>query len=103
MMKTGLVSKNILIVLALILICTFNISAGGANEAKDDGKLVFGMTSRDIAPPFAKAIIYGAMKRAEELDIELVITNANNDVLKQIEQTADMIPSVMILEKDFIR
>lgn len=90
-MKTGLIRKSIMIILAMILICTFNVSAGGANETKDDGKLTFGMTSRDIAPPFAKAIIYGAMKRAEELDIDLVITNANNDVLKQIEQTADLI------------
>ena len=75
--------------LFLATFCAITVVQPKSASAKD--KLVFGMTSRDIAPPFAKAIIYGAKKRADKLGIKLIITNANNSVLKQIEQTDDMI------------
>lgn len=86
--------KFVVFGLTCIFLAVFALgySPGNAEaQAKKGDKLLFGMTSRDIAPPFAKAIIYGAKKRANKLGVELVITNANNDVIKQIQQTDDLI------------
>ncbi len=49
-------------------------------------ELVFGMTARDATPPYARAMIYGAEKKAKELGIKIVVKDSANDVLKQLEQ-----------------
>lgn len=57
------------------------ISLPGATLAKD---LVFGMTGRDMTPPYARAIKAGAEKKAKELGVKLVAKDSQNDVLKQL-------------------
>ena len=70
--------KNLLFVgLAFVVV----ISITGNALAKD---LVFGMTGRDMTPPYARAMEAGAEKKAKELGVKLVAKDSQNDVLKQL-------------------
>ena len=53
----------------------------GTCQAKE---LVFGMTGRDMAPPYARAMEAGAQKKAKELGVKLLIKDSQNDILKQM-------------------
>ncbi len=46
--------------------------------------LVFGMTGRDMTPPYARAIEAGAEKKAHELGVKLISKDSQNDILKQL-------------------
>lgn len=70
--------KNLLFVgLAFVAV----ISITGNALAKD---LVFGMTGRDMTPPYARAMEAGAEKKAKELGVKLVAKDSQNDILKQL-------------------
>lgn len=47
-------------------------------------ELVFGMTGRDMTPPYAQAMEAGAEKKAKELGVKLILKDSQNDVLKQM-------------------
>lgn len=47
-------------------------------------QLVFGMTGRDMTPPYARAMEAGAEKKAGELGVKLIPKDSQNDVLKQM-------------------
>jgi len=47
-------------------------------------QLVFGMTGRDMSPPYARAMEAGAQEKARELGVKLVMKDSQNDILKQM-------------------
>ncbi|WP_024333290.1 sugar ABC transporter substrate-binding protein [Desulfotignum balticum] len=57
------------------------LSLVGSVQAK---ALVFGMTGRDMTPPYARAIEAGAEKKAHELGVKLLLKDSQNDILKQL-------------------
>jgi len=68
-----------LIILGISLLSTLLL--GGIGQAKE---LVFGMTGRDMTPPYARAIEAGAEKKAHELGVKLLPKDSQNDILKQL-------------------
>ena len=66
------------IILALVLALT---GISGVVQAKD---LVFGLTGRDMTPPYARAMEVGADRKAKELGIKVIAKDSQNDILKQL-------------------
>jgi len=64
------------------LAMALTITIPGSAPAKD---LVFGMTGRDMTPPYARAMESGAEKKAKELGVKLILKDSQNDVLKQLD------------------
>jgi ribose transport system substrate-binding protein len=69
------------VVLVLSIVMVLGMAVNGVCK-----ELVFGMTARDATPPYARAMIYGAEKKAKELGVKVVVKDSANDVLKQLEQ-----------------
>ena len=71
--------KNILVFLGASLLMVPVVSTHVHAKA-----LVFGMTGRDMTPPYARAMEAGAEKKAKELGVKLIPKDSQNDVLKQM-------------------
>ncbi|OHD76449.1 MAG: sugar ABC transporter substrate-binding protein [Spirochaetes bacterium RBG_16_67_19] len=69
----------IMILLALLAAPLF----GGGQEEKE---LIYGMTIRDASPPYAQAMIRGAQMQAEKLGVKIIVSDSQNDIIKQLEQ-----------------
>ena len=50
-------------------------------QARD---LVFGLTGRDMTPPYARAMDFGAERMGKKLGIKIVSKDSQNDILKQL-------------------
>lgn len=75
--------RKTIIVLSVGLAFFATVLVSGNCLAKD---LLFGMTGRDLSPPYAKAMEVGAENKCKELGVKLVTKDSQNDVLKQMAQ-----------------
>ena len=67
--------KIFLILLLCIVLTTF---AYGAEQ------LTFGMIMREASAPFSRAMILGAENKANELGVKLIVKDAQNDSIRQL-------------------
>ncbi|MFH1138887.1 MAG: sugar ABC transporter substrate-binding protein [Pseudomonadota bacterium] len=71
-------AMKIFLVVAIVLMLA---GPAASVQAKD---LVFGLTGRDMTPPYARAMEFGADRKAKELGIKLMAKDSQNDILKQL-------------------
>ncbi|MBW1712159.1 MAG: sugar ABC transporter substrate-binding protein [Deltaproteobacteria bacterium] len=69
---------------ALIVVCILSLSIAGLVSQAPAKDLVFGWTGRDMTPPYARAMEFGAERKAKELGIKLLVKDSQNDILKQL-------------------
>jgi ribose transport system substrate-binding protein len=61
------------------------------SKAKDDGQLKVGLSMNTLNNPFFVAVKEGAEAQAKEKDVELVITDAQNDPGKQLSDVENLL------------
>lgn len=71
---------------SLVIICSIALLVFAVVPKAICKQLTFGMTTRDATPPYARAMIYGAERKAKELGVKIVVKDSANDVLKQLDQ-----------------
>lgn len=81
-------SVALLTFIIILFVCSTIILS---QEKTSSDKLVFGMTVRTATPPYARAMILGAEKKAKELGIEIIVADSNDDVLAQLGQIDNFI------------
>ncbi|MDR3130830.1 MAG: substrate-binding domain-containing protein [Treponema sp.] len=80
--------KVLFAALALVLTGGF-VSAGGASGKSE--KAVIGFSQATMASPFYVSHVEAAKARAGELGVELIVADANENVVKQNQDIADML------------
>lgn len=83
-------SLAILFIIILLVGCSeqqVGTSVNGSNEkAKDDGKIVIGISMLNLSNEFIVQIRDGMEAKAEELGVELIINDAQKSADKQLQQ-----------------
>lgn len=99
-----------MLVYVLIVVCMISLigcSTGESNNAKDnedvstDGKIVIGLSMNTLNNPFFVAVTEGAKKAAEENNIELIVTDAQNSPSNQMKDVENLIqkkPKLIIID-----
>jgi ribose transport system substrate-binding protein len=80
--------KFSIFVLVLTMMCGFVFARGGQ---ADTGKTVIGFSQATMASPFYVSHVEAAQARAKELGVELIVADANENVVKQNQDIADML------------
>jgi ribose transport system substrate-binding protein len=75
--------KGLKLLLALLAMTVLLTGLTGPAQAEE---MVFGLTGRDMTPPYARAMEFGADRKAKELGIKVVAKDSQNDILKQLSQ-----------------
>ena len=78
--------KKVLIVLLVLALALVGCSSG-----KSGGKTLIGFSQATMASPFYVSHVEAAKERAAELGVELVVADANENVVKQNQDIADML------------
>lgn len=89
-MKKKLLSALMATVMVLSLAACGNSNTTDAS-AKDDGKLTVGYACVDMNNTFQTYLVAAAEAKAEELGVNFVMTDAQNDVVKQQDQVKAML------------
>jgi ribose transport system substrate-binding protein len=77
-----------MMIIALVLV----LAAGcKADKKKDDGKAVIGFSQATMSSPFYVSHVEAARERAAQLGVELLVADANENVVKQNQDIADML------------
>jgi ribose transport system substrate-binding protein len=79
--------KTLIVVLALTLAGGF-VFAGPSGQS---GKAVIGFSQATMASPFYVSHVEAAQARAKELGVDLIVADANENVVKQNQDIADML------------
>lgn len=74
------VSKLFVIAVVGVLLIGGMTASAGAKE------MIFGLTGRDMTPPYARAMDFGAERKGKELGVKIVSKDSQNDILKQLSQ-----------------
>jgi ribose transport system substrate-binding protein len=74
------ISKQLIIALIVSLFLAGMVTPSAAKD------LVFGLTARDLTPPYAQAMGFGAERKAKALGVKVVSKDSQNDILKQLSQ-----------------
>ena len=80
--------KMLIVVLILAMALVGCAPRGGP---ADDGRILIGFSQVTMASPFYVSLVEGARNRAAELGVELLVVDANEDVVKQNQDIADML------------
>jgi len=76
-------------IIALVLILT--MASIGWSAGRSDGKTLIGFSQATMASPFYVSHVDAAKARAAELGVQLVVADANENVVKQNQDIADML------------
>ncbi|MDR1506033.1 MAG: substrate-binding domain-containing protein [Treponema sp.] len=80
--------KKLLIVMVAMALVGGFVFAGPSGES---GKAVVGFSQATMASPFYVSHVEAAQARAKELGIDLIVADANENVVKQNQDIADML------------
>ena len=75
--------KGLKILLALVALTVLLTGFGRSCPGEE---MAFGLTGRDMTPPYARAMEFGAARKGEELGIKVIPKDSQNDILKQLSQ-----------------
>ena len=92
--------KYFTIIMVLLLVTGF-VFANGANEKASKDKILIGLSMNTLNNPFFVDVVAGAKKAAKENGVELIVTDAQNQPSKQLEDVENLIqrkPDLLILD-----
>jgi len=75
----------------MIVALVFVLALAGCSSSKPEGKNIIGFSQATMASPFYVSHVEAAKARAAELGVELVVADANENVVKQNQDIADML------------
>jgi len=75
----------------MIVALVFALALAGCSSSKPEGKNIIGFSQATMASPFYVSHVEAAKARAAELGVELVVADANENVVKQNQDIADML------------
>lgn len=93
--------KKFLTVTIMLLLTVSFVFANGSKEEESKGKILIGLSMNTLNNPFFVDVVSGAKKAAEENGIELIVTDAQNQPSKQMEDVENLIqrtPDLLILD-----
>jgi len=93
--------KKAFSMILVILLSTGFIFANGGNENNSEDKILIGLSMNTLNNPFFVDVVSGAKKAAEDNGIELIVTDAQNQPSKQLEDVENLIqrkPDLLILD-----
>jgi ribose transport system substrate-binding protein len=79
--------KVLIVVLAVVLVSGFAFAA----PSRQAGTAVIGFSQATMASPFYVSHVEAAQARAKELGVDLIVADANENVVKQNQDIADML------------
>ena len=77
-----------LLIAILVLALAF---VGCEKSSKNEEKIVIGLSQSTMASPFYVSMVEAMKEQAAALGVELIVTDANEDVLRQNQDIADML------------
>jgi len=85
--------KKILVLVLLVLMIggLFGCSENSEEAEVEKSKVTIGLSMNTLNNPFFVDVVEGAKKAAKENDIELIVTDAQNQAIKQLKDVENMI------------
>ncbi|MEW5722499.1 MAG: sugar ABC transporter substrate-binding protein [Thermodesulfobacteriota bacterium] len=68
----------------VVLLSVMMLTLWGSGPTALAEELTFGLTGRDMTPPYAQAMEFGAERKGKELGVKILAKDSQNDILKQL-------------------